>query len=259
MVIPFEVQQINGVSWYEEAKQPQGVWRLSLITYGKCVYSVNGDKRIMEKGELLLIPGGTPYYGESIPSVTHTQMVILFNHGEGEALPALEQRKPLWHKPGSYELIHQRMKSLQQQWEERLSYYVLMSQALLMEVLIYINRELDRGIIPPERHRYVERMKRYIEQHYREKVTKVQLGDEIGMSPNYAAALFKSVTNQTISEYVHDQRMKRALYLLTESQLSIQEIAEFLGYRDLSYFYRIFKRLMGSPPSDLLHERPPIV
>jgi AraC family transcriptional regulator of arabinose operon len=27
----------------------------------------------------------------------------------------------------------------------------------------------------------------------------------------------------------------------------------------LSYFYRIFKRLMGSPPSDLLHERPPIV
>jgi AraC family transcriptional regulator of arabinose operon len=151
------------------------------------------------------------------------------------------------------------MKSIQQQWEERPSYYVMMSQALLMEVLIYINRELDRGVISPERHRYVERMKRYIEQHYREKVTKEELGDEIGKSPNYAAALFKSITNQTISQYVHDQRMKRALYLLTESQLSIQEIAEFLGYRDLSYFYRVFKRLMGSPPSDLLQERPPVV
>lgn len=104
----------------------------------------------------------------------------------------------------------------------------------------------------------MERMKRYIERHYRERVTKEELGDEINKTPNYAAALFKSMTNQTISQYVHDQRMKRAVYLLTESQLSIQEIAEFLGYRDLSYFYRIFKRITGSPPSDLLHERPPI-
>ncbi|WP_426333919.1 helix-turn-helix transcriptional regulator [Paenibacillus silvae] len=259
MVTPLEVVHINGVGWYEETAQPQGIWRLSLVTYGKCVYWVNGDKQIMQKGELLLIPGGVPYYGKSIPTVTHTQIVILLKQDEAGGLPALEQHHALWHRPGCYELLHQRMKSIQQQWEERPSYYVMMSQALLMEVLIYINRELDRGVISPEKHRYVERMKRYIEQHYREKVTKEELGDEIGKSPNYAAALFKSITNQTISEYVHDQRMKRALYLLTESQLSIQEIAEFLGYRDLSYFYRVFKRLMGSPPSDLLQERPPVI
>lgn len=207
----------------------------------------------------MLIPGGIPYYRKSIPTVTHTQIVIILKQGDTDTLPALEQREPLRHRPGCYELILRRMKAIQRQWEEQPSYYVMMSQALLMEVLIYINRELDRGIIPPERHRYVERMKRYIEQHYRERVTKEDLGDEIGKSPNYAAALFKNVTNQTISEYVHDQRMKRALYLLTESRLTIQEIAEFLGYRDLSYFYRIFKRLMGSPPSDLLQERPPII
>ena len=61
MVTPLEVHHVNGVGWYEEAVQPQGIWRLSLVTYGKCVYWVNGDKQIMEKGELLLIPGGTPY------------------------------------------------------------------------------------------------------------------------------------------------------------------------------------------------------
>ncbi|PKQ87218.1 AraC family transcriptional regulator [Paenibacillus sp. BGI2013] len=258
MVTPLEVRHINGVGWYEEAVQSQQTWRLSLVTYGKCVYWVNGDKQIMEKGELLLIPGGTPYYGKSIPTVTHTQIVIQLQRDHTETLPALERYEALRHKPGCYELIHQRMSAIYQQWQERPSYYVMMSQALLMEVLIYMNRELDRGVIPPERHNHVERMKRYIERHYREKVTKEELGDEINKTPNYAAALFKSMTNQTISQYVHDQRMKRAIYLLTESQLSIQEIAEFLGYRDLSYFYRIFKRITGSPPSDLLHERPPI-
>lgn len=258
MVTPLEVRHINGVGWYEEAVQSQETWRLSLVTYGKCVYWVNGDKQIMEKGELLLIPGGVPYYGKSIPTVTHTQIVIQLQRDYTEGLPALERYEALRHKPGCYELIHQRMSAIHQQWQERPSYYVMMSQALLMEVLIYMNRELDRGVIPPERHNHVERMKRYIERHYRERVTKEELGDEIGKTPNYAAALFKSMTNQTISQYVHDQRMKRAIYLLTESQLSIQEIAEFLGYRDLSYFYRIFKRVTGNAPSDLLHERPPI-
>ena len=259
MVTPLEVRHINGVGWFEEAVQTQETWRLSLVTYGKCVYWVNGEKQIMEIGELLIIPGGVAYYGKSIPTVTHTQIVVQLTGETPESLSALERAEVLRHKPGCYELIHERMKAIHQQWQERPSYYVMMSQALLMEVLIYVNRELDRGIIPPERHIQAERMKRYIERHYREKVTKEELGDEIGKTPNYAAALFKSMTNQTISQYVHDQRMKRAIYLLTESQLSIQEVAEFLGYRDLSYFYRIFKRIIGSQPSDFLHERPPVI
>ena len=50
MVTPLEVRHINGVGWYEEAVQTEGTWRLSLVTYGKCVYWVNGEKLIMEKG-----------------------------------------------------------------------------------------------------------------------------------------------------------------------------------------------------------------
>lgn len=54
MITPIEVEQISGVDWYEEADHEQRAWRLSLVTYGKCVYWVNGDKQIMEKGELPL-------------------------------------------------------------------------------------------------------------------------------------------------------------------------------------------------------------
>lgn len=50
MVTPLEVRHINGVGWYEEAVQSQATWRLSLVTYGKCVYWVNGEKQILEKG-----------------------------------------------------------------------------------------------------------------------------------------------------------------------------------------------------------------
>lgn len=256
MITPVEVKQMSGVDWYEEADNEKRVWRLSLMTYGKCVYWVNGDKQIMEKGELLLIPAGVPYYGKSIPTVTHTQIVVQWMEGASKELSVLDRKEALKFKPGGYELIRERLKVIHQQWQERPSYYVLMIEALLTEVLIYISRELDKGVITPEKHLHVERMKSYIERHYREKITKEELGDAIGKTPNYAAVLFKSVTGQTISQYVHAQRMKRAVYLLTESQLTVQEIAVFLGYQDLSYFYRIYKRVTGSAPSDLLHERP---
>ncbi|GAB6929009.1 hypothetical protein JCM10914A_29920 [Paenibacillus sp. JCM 10914] len=258
-MIPLEVQRVSGIDWYEESVLEQDVWRLSLVTYGTCVYWVKGEKQIIEKGEVLLIPAGVPYYGKNIPTITHTQMMVLWTEDKTMGLSVLERGEALRLKPGSYELIHERMKAIFQQWKERPAYYATMIGALLIEVLIYLSREFDRGVIPPETHRHVERMKRYIERHYQEKVTKVELGEEIAKSPNYAALLFKHVTGQTISQYLHAQRMKRATYLLTESQLTVQEIAEYLGYQDLSYFYRIYKREIGSVPSDLLQERPRMI
>ena len=54
MVTPVEVRLISGVDWYEEADHGNSAWRLSVATYGKCVYWVNGDKQIMEKGNCCL-------------------------------------------------------------------------------------------------------------------------------------------------------------------------------------------------------------
>ena len=64
----------------------------------------------------------------------------------------LDRKEALKFKPGVYELIRERLKVIHQQWQERPSYYVLMIEALLTEVLIYISRELDKGVTTPEKH-----------------------------------------------------------------------------------------------------------
>jgi AraC family transcriptional regulator of arabinose operon len=98
-------------------------------------------------------------------------------------------------------------------------------------------------------------MKAHIQNRYREKITKDDLGNAAGISPSYAAALFKEVTGQTIGEYTHAVRIKTALYLLRHSRLSIADIAESLGYCDASFFHRTFKRLTGLSPSQVMQER----
>lgn len=251
-----DIHQDNGTHWFEEVQPSEDTYRLILITYGKCVYWMDNEKMILEKGDLLLIPCYIPYYGKSVPTMIHTKYVIHFERLKRQnTLPILQEQKPILLRLGCYELVHERMKSLFAQWNEQSPYYELMVEALLAEILVYVNREWDRGPITSDKHNNVDSMKQYIQGHYREKVTKEELGDVIKKTPNYAATLFKSVTNQTISEYVHLQRMKRAMYMLTESKLTVGEISEFLGYQDVSYFYRVFKRTLGKSPSELMQER----
>ncbi|MNG21412.1 HTH-type transcriptional activator RhaR [compost metagenome] len=80
-------------------------------------------------------------------------------------------------------------------------------------------------------------------------MTKEELGACINRTPNYAASLFRRATGQTISEAVHAARMKTAVYMLTDSLLTVAEISDYLGYRDVSYFQRVFKRTTGRTPS----------
>ena len=130
-----------------------------------------------------------------------------------------------------------------------------MCSALLTELMVTVSREYDEGEKAPSSIHHIEVMKRYIDDHYRGKITKLELGGCIGVSPNYAASLFRKVTGMTISDYVHRRRMKTALYMLRHSRLTVQDISDHLGYSDPSYFNRIFKRVAGKLPSDIIAER----
>ncbi|MEK3732706.1 MULTISPECIES: helix-turn-helix transcriptional regulator [Paenibacillus] len=260
MITVLDVQFHQGVDWYEESSSCPDSHTLCLVTYGKCVFWVQERKLIIDQGDVLLIPPQLDYYGKSIPTLFHSKYVIRFHNSCMEdGLPMLSHPDFIKRKLGSYELVRERLRSISLQWEDQPAYYRHMANALLTETLIYINQEWDRGVIPDDRHRHVARMKQYIQEHYRERITKEDLGEVIQRTPNYAATLFRSVTNQTISEYVHSRRIKTAMYMLTESRLTVQEVSEYLGYRDVSYFHRIFKKITGASPSDFLHERSRIV
>jgi AraC family transcriptional regulator of arabinose operon len=124
-----------------------------------------------------------------------------------------------------------------------------------MELLVYTNREVEGRPAAPVAHRLADQMKAHIQNHYRERVSKEELAQVIQRSPNHAAKIFRDTTGQTIGEYVHAVRMKTAVYMLQYSVLTVAEIAEFVGYSDPSYFYRVFRRVTGHVPAHFLAAR----
>ncbi|MDR6882914.1 helix-turn-helix domain-containing protein [Bacillus sp. 3255] len=243
-------------NWYSEAQEGAADWTLVLVTYGRCVYWIEEKKQVLEKGQWLLIPSRTAYYGRSVPTMLHEKYVVRFMPEAAEAaFPLLQGTGFASRITGKYELIVDRLRHMHQQWQDEQPYYQALCEALLTELFVYLHREWDKEDVPGVTSQLVEQMKGYIQNHYREHVTKEELGACINRSPNYAATLFRKATGQTISEFVHVSRIKTAIYMLKHSALTVSEISEFIGYNDPSYFYRVFRRLTGLVPTDLVSDR----
>lgn len=76
------------------------------------------------------------------------------------------------------------------------------------------------------------------------------LADSIGISTAYMCRLYKLYTGTTITDRLGFLRMKKARELLLETQLSVNEVAERVGYSNSTYFYRVFKKENGVTPKE---------
>jgi AraC-like DNA-binding protein len=75
------------------------------------------------------------------------------------------------------------------------------------------------------------------------------LAAEFHLSPSYLQRLFKHQTGVRMGEWLTEQRLQRAAYLLSTSYLSIKEITHTIGYEHTSSFVRAFERRFQQGPA----------
>ena len=98
--------------------------------------------------------------------------------------------------------------------------------------------------------RRVQKVKNFIEQHYKDEIRLNQVSDIAGMSPSAFSRFFKLHTGRNLSEYIIDLRLGYASRMLVDSTHSIAEIGFSCGFNNLSNFNRIFKKRKGCSPSE---------
>jgi AraC-like DNA-binding protein len=89
----------------------------------------------------------------------------------------------------------------------------------------------------------------YIEEHFAEKMTVPALARKALLSPKYFGTQFKQATGLSISQYILQVRIERAKTLLQRHTMSIQQIAQQVGFEDVYYFSKAFKSMEGLSPS----------
>ena len=81
-----------------------------------------------------------------------------------------------------------------------------------------------------------------------ETISRETITKELHISEGHISHLFKKETGVPLTEYITDMRIEKAKKLLTNSNDSIAEICEKIGYNYQAYFTKIFKEKTGMSP-----------
>ena len=96
----------------------------------------------------------------------------------------------------------------------------------------------------------VEQMACIIAQRYTEHVTVTEIGQAVGLHPNYAMSLFKKAFGTTLIDYLTHHRVSHAQGLLATTDAKIVEVAFTSGFNSISRFNEAFRRACGCSPRD---------
>lgn len=175
-----------------------------------------------------------------VHSVLHGEVVISPEDGPAEYDRTLFQR---WHA------------DLEAGSEERRKVLLLELEARLRRLAVSVDESRSipgclRARLDERTLGNVERMTRYIAEHYAEPVRVSDVASAVGLHPNYALTLFRRALGMSVVDYVTQHRVTHAQRLLATTDTPVLEIAFASGFGSASRFYSAFKRESGSSPRE---------
>lgn len=107
------------------------------------------------------------------------------------------------------------------------------------------------GLKKGDKSKYVLQAMDYIGAHYNDPSISVgSIAQHLGLSEGHLSHLFKKETDYTLLNYLTRYRVHKAMELLRDCRAKVYEVAEQVGYRDITYFSTTFKKLVGMSPSE---------
>ena len=96
----------------------------------------------------------------------------------------------------------------------------------------------------------VQRACEYVLNHIDEDITLTSIASNLNISKNYLCSIFKQQTGENFLEYATKAKMERAKILLKKYDYKVYEVSDLLGYKETSYFSKLFKKHTGYTPAE---------
>lgn len=255
--------------WHEEVE-------LLYLERGDFLLERNMEPEELGEGTLVFLNRSELHQltGRSLPSIHHAVVFDLeilkferYDMAQASVLAPLwngECRFPCSIRPGEEgygELLTAYRAVLAACGGKRPGWYLAVKAELLLMLAVLEEKGLflrsGRGALA-ESSDQVQSMKRvlkYIEEHYRERVTLAGMAGAAGMNEQYFCRFFRKMTGKTPISYLNDYRLEHAAEALLTSGAKIVEICYENGFENVSYFIRKFKEHKGMTPKEYRSRR----
>lgn len=272
--IPFKIYQLSDLSGINAHTHDYiQIW---YVMYGCCEHWIGSNCHKLVKGDIFVLPPfvvheiretnsdgveiigcefSAGFINENLPEDGERSSLFDFAYLE-PFLVSMDNVKPRLHLTGKAQAkVESLMTDMLQEYKDEKKYYELNIKADLLKLLAIIAREYE-NCGKTENYEIFERYRdainsaiRYINENYARQIYIDDVCRIAMMSNTYFSHLFKQITGKTFVEYVNNLRIQKAAELLGQSDAPISRICFDVGFNDMAYFYRVFKKETGLSPS----------
>ncbi len=244
--------------WHDETE-------IIYVLDGEISISVNGNRYSGKKGDIFVVNNGeiheilSGYNGAAYDAFVFDLKSMLF------AAEDLAQKKFL-EPVNSGEVLFKNkildnckmreiLEHIKDINENHTYSYTLMTKALILQFIAMLfddKQYCEEKINSAKENKYALQKKiiTYIRENLSSRITLDETARRFNMSSKYFCRFFKNNFHKTLVEYITSVRMEKALELLSDTDMSVTDIALECGFSNMSYFAQTFRTSVGISPRE---------
>ena len=235
-------------------------FEIMYITAGTCKIFCGDEVFQAEPNHFIFIGAQVPHRLEIVPDhpCSILNLEFTFSYGKGsfplsELLARCGDFQELWKKIPSYRQGTD-MRNLGYALKDLISHlqktpdssdyllYLLYSRAMAELAYSMIHERGNTGLY------YLKKACGYIDRNIHETIRVPELAAYTGINKSYLQSLFSRILGCSIMEYINKKRLEEAAFLLTNSTMSITDIAFAVGYNSRQHFAHTFEKYYETGP-----------
>ncbi|WP_165972017.1 helix-turn-helix transcriptional regulator [Paenibacillus piri] len=247
---------------------------MAYVRQGSALHHIGGHTYTLRAGDLFVIEPGTPHSYNGSQTECAVICNILFDRNllyrELQSMepdiPMLEflfllpfLRKSSVFIPHMYisgrnrRVFEQHLETLLEETKRKESGFQLIVKARMIECMVGLSRFYAGSVLSEPTgltdRQWMEFAAGLIAENYDKTLTLDQVSRMCGMSIASFSAKFKAFTGTTFLEYKHELQIGEACRLLKHTDMKVMAIAHKVGFEDIGFFYKVFRRKMGVTPA----------
>lgn len=230
------------------------------VARGSGLYVIDGVEYSMKTGDLFFLPKGCKHKETGNPSDPYELRFIMLENNSGNTF---ELDRLFFSKP--HRMRSSKPQQVRRIWDQILEEivdhdegYLAVVESSMKTLYTILYREICNDSSASvqsqseSRSNRREFLSRRLHDYVIENIARCITVDEIAAAfhyhPKYLTTLVKQETGMTLTAYILSVRLECVCELLSKTQYSIANIITMCGFRNDTYFYRVFKQEMGMTP-----------
>ena len=127
------------------------------------------------------------------------------------------------------------------------------NQNYLYEIIRFLSKQFEmimNATGNPSRDTILDDILFYIDHNFKNNIKLETIAPLFGYNSAYLGKIFNKTVGESFNSYIDHRRIDYSKQLLLENKLKVYEIAEQVGYKNVDYFHKKFKKYVGESPAE---------